>query len=322
MGASTRKLFRWAVVLGSAFVVAACASEPDAPRWVGGKPPKDYSADQYAWGVGSDARAEAAATKAVAEVARKTSGESEGAQVERTWIDEDRKVHWALAVLDRPAQVERLEGEWVAADAQLAATLASAEKDALPSRAFVDVLRAIELAATRDALAARIGRLGGTRPSIDPARDRARLDEQLASLKHSLTIDVEASEMDSKTGMVGDPLEEVRLALSQEVIARGFRIGSPGDWTPSSGWLLIRARVGIEPLDLGSAERFVAVEWNAAVEIDDRTGDGEVLAIKTRKGRTTHLNEQEARREARKQAEAFLVEALADWMDERTTPRS
>jgi hypothetical protein len=85
---------------------------------------------------------------------------------------------------------------------------------------------------------------------------------------------------------------------------------------------LIRARVGIEPLRLGAAERFTAVEWNSAVEVEDRTGDGEVLAILTRKGRTTHLNEHEARREARKQAEAFVVEALSGWMEERTAPRT
>ncbi len=322
MGAATPSFFRWAFVLGSVLVLAACASGPDAPRWVKGKPPKDFPEQQYTWGVGSAEGAEAAATAAVAEVARKTSGESEGATIERTWVDGKRNAHWALAILDRTASIERLKGEWTATDASLSETLATLDQGASPSATFGVVLRAIELAAARDALAVRIGRLGGEAPASDPARTRAVLDEKLASLKHSLTIDVEAWEMDTKTGMVGDPLEEVRLAMSQVVIGRGFRIGSPGDWTPSSGWLLVRARIGIEPLDLGRAERFVAVEWKTAVEVEDRTGDGEVLSILTRKGRTTHLNEQEARREARKQAEAFVVEALSGWMDERTTPRS
>jgi len=322
MGAATRSFFRWAFVLGSVLALAACASGPDAPRWVTGKPPKDFSENQYTWGVGSGEGAEAAAKAAVAEVARKTSGESEGATIERTWIDGKREVHWALAVLDRTAWIERLTGEWKATDARLLETLATQDPNGPPSASFGILLRAIELAAARDALAVRIGHLGGEAPASDPARTRAVLDEQLSALKHSLTIDVEAWEMDAKTGMVGDPLEDVRLAMSQVVIGRGFRIGSPGDWTPSSGWLLIRARVGIEPLDLGRAERFVAVEWNTAVEVEDRTGDGSVLSILTRKGRTTHLNEQEARREARKQAEAFVVEALSGWMDERTTPRT
>lgn len=322
MDAAKRRFFRWALMVGCVLAIAACATGPDAPRWVQGKPPKDFPEKQFTWGVGSGDGADAAATAAVAEIARKTGGESEGGQVERTWIDEKANRHWALAVLDRTAWIERLTGEWNATDARLAEMLASIDPNAAPPTNFMTTLRAVELAAARDALGVRIGRLGGTAPPIDPARTRAGLDEQLASRKHSITIDVEAWEMDAKTGMVGDPLEDLRLAMSQIVIGRGFRIGSPADWAPSSGWLLIRARVGIEALDLGAAERFVAVEWNGAVEVEDRSGDGEVLAILTRKGRSTHLNAREANREARKQAEAFVVEVLSDWMNERTTPRT
>jgi len=313
-------------VLALALGLASCASGPESPRWVRGKPPKDYPETQYTWGVGSGAKAKAAAAAATLEIARKTSGESEGAQIERTWVDEEvdgkGKVHWALAVLDRTAQLERLAGELTAVDAQLVEHLASREQDAPPAKAFVVILRAIELASARDALAARIGRLGGTPPPNDPVHARAILEEQLASLKHAVSIDVEAWESDPKTGMIGDPLDQVRTALAQEVLGRGFRIGTQDDWSASSAWLLIRARVGIDPLDLGASDRFVAVKWSAAVEILDRTGEGEVLAILTDEGRATHLNEHEARREARDQAEGFVAKALASWLDERTTPRS
>lgn len=322
MTTPVRRLLRSVMVLGLASGLASCATGPDVPHWVQGKPHGDFPEEQYTSGVGSGAQAEAAAEAAVAEVARKTSGEREGAKIERTWIDEKGKVHWALAVLDRTAEIERLAGELAATDARLAETLATIDPNGSSSATFMVVLRAVELAAAREGLATRIVHLGGKAPPSDPARTRATLEDQLASLRHTITIDVEAWEMDSKTGMLGDPLEEVRVAMAQEVLGRGFRIASPEDWTPSTGWLLIRGRVGIESLDLGASDRFVAVEWNAVVEISDRTGDGEALAILTREGRSTHLNEQEARRGARKQAEAFVVEALADWMDERTMPRS
>ncbi len=317
-----RRFFRSVMALGLAAGLASCATGTDAPRWVQGKSPRDFPEEQYTWGVGSGAQPHEAAAAAIAEVARKTSGEREGAQIERTWIDESGKVHWALAVLDRTTAIERLAGELAATDATLAETLSTLDQNALPSATFMVLLRAVELAAAREGLATRIGRLGGQSVPGDPTRTRAKLEEQLAAFRHTLTIDVEASEMDSKTGLLGDPLEEVRVAMAQEVLGRGFRIASPGDWAPSAGWLLIRARVGIEPLDLGAADRFVAVEWNAVLEITDRTVDSESLAIMTREGRSTHLNEQEAHREARKQAEAFVVEALAGWMDEWTMPRS
>ncbi len=322
MTTAMRRCFQWAVVLGLASGLASCATGPDAPRWVQGKPPKSFPDRQYTWGVGSGAQPDEAAAAAVAEVARKTSGEREGAQVERTWVDEQAKVHWALAVLDRTAEIERFKGELAATDARLAETLAPLDPDASPSASFGVLLRAVELATAREALATRIVRLGGEAPPSDPTRTRAELEEQLASLRHSLTIDVEAWETDSKSGLLGDPLEEIRVAMAQAVLGRGFRIQSSEGWTTSAGWLLVRARVGIDRLDLGASDRFVAVEWKAIVEINDRTGDGESLAILTREGRSTHLNDPEARREARKQAEAFVVEALSSWMDEWTLPRS
>ena len=81
-------------------------------------------------------------------------------------------------------------------------------------------------------------------------------------------------------------------------------------------------QVGVEPLDLGAADRFTAVEWNAVVEVRDRTGEGEVLAIQTKKARSTHLNEREARREAFQQAGEFVSETFSAWLDERIVPRA
>lgn len=324
MGATTRRLFWSAIGVGLAFGLASCASGPEAPSWARGKQPEGFPEAHYTWGVGSGAAAEVAAASATREIARKTGGESEGAKIERQWIDEegDGKIHWALAVLDRTAQIERLTGELAATDASLAEMLASAEQETPPSKAFAVFFRAIKLASARDEFEVRIGRLGGPPSPGDPSRERTAIEERLASYKHALTIDVEASEMEAKSGAQGDALEEIRTALAQVLLERGFRIATQDDWSPSSTWLLIRARVGLETLRLGSSDRYVAVRWNAVVEVHDRTGEGEVLAILTKEGRAAHLNEHEARRAARIQAEEFAASALGEWLDQQTTPSS
>jgi len=314
--------FVWFLALSALVAsLAGCAGGPDAPSWVKGKP-KGYPAKHYTWGVASGVDASRAADAAIAELGRKSGGETESATIERTWLDERKRVHWALAVLDRTALAQRLQTDWAAADAETAQLLASDVEGAPPSQVLPAVVRAIERASVRDALGARIGRLTGTPPPVDPSRERARLDERLAAFKRATAIDVEAWEMDPQTGSLGEPLEQIRTALAQAVLARGFRVASHDDWSPSASWLLIRAQVGIEPLELGGADRFTAVEWNAVVEVRDRTGEGEVLAIQTKKARATHLNVHEARREALAQAGEFVSTSFSAWLDERLPPPS
>jgi len=319
-----RRAWQWTVRLlvlaGVAACAAHCASPPEAPGWLRGAP-QGYPEDQYVWGVGAGADAEGAASAARAEIGRKTKGETEGVRIAETWIDEKPTVHWALAVLDRTALIARLTEEVAKSEAQLSQLLETAE-GAPPGEALEPVIRTIELTPRRDALLLRIANLGGTPPSFDGAHERAALEERLAALKHSLSIDVQAYEMDSKTGAIGDPLDEIRRALAQQVLEKGFRVDVESDWGRGSpAWLLARARVAFERLDLGPRDSLVAVHWEAALEVEDRVGDGEVVAIRMEEARATHLNEREARRQAQEDAEAFLAGALASWLDEHFTPR-
>jgi len=309
-------------VLLAVVIASACAGGPDAPQWVRGKP-TGFPRDHYSWGVGSGPDAGRAASAAIDALEDETDGESEGATIERKWLDDERQIHWALAVLDRTKAIERLRGALATTEQQLAVALAADASDVPPARRLGGVVRAVELARVRTVIARRIGRLGGeVEPVADPAREPDALAERLAALKHETAIDVEAFEMDARTGTPGEPLDALRTALTQAVLARGFRVDSPSDWSPSSAWLLVRARVGFERLELGDADRFVSVAWNAAVEVHDRTGAGELLAVLSSRARATHVSESEALREARQQAEAFATEAFAGWLDERTKPRS
>lgn len=309
------------IVLAIVAVAAACASPPDAPKWLKGGAPHDYPEDRYVSGVGFGAEPETASSAARAEVARKTKGETEGVEiVKRHVAAEEPPVHWALAVLDRPALLATLTEEVDEAEQQLADELA-AISDAPPEIAIAPMLGAIAVAQRRDALLTRIAHLGGTAPPLESERSRTALDSQLAAIKHALAIDVEAYEMDSRSGMPGEPLDEVRRALAQQVLAKGFALPAESDWGATAGWLRARARIAFERLELGRSADFIAVHWEAALEIEDRVAGGRVVAVLTEESRATHLSEREARRQAQEQAEAFLADAFARWLDEHYSPR-
>ncbi len=304
------------MVLAVALIAAGCAGTPDAPKWLTGGEPHDYPQKQYVSGVGSGGDPDAAASAARAEIARKTKGESEGVEIAKTYVAKTPPAHWALAVLDRPALLARLTEEIGATEQQLSQALA-ASSNASPEEALDPMLGAIMLAQRRDALLTRIVNLGGTPPASEASHSRAALDLQLASIKRALAIDVQAYEMDSQSGMMGAPLDEVRRALAQQVLAKGFALPAESDWGDSPGWLVARARIAFEPLELDRSHDFVAVHWEAALEIEDRAAGGQVVAVLTEESRATHLNEREARRQAQEQAETFLAAALASWLDER-----
>jgi hypothetical protein len=298
--------------------VASCASPPAPPQWIS-EAPQGYPPDHYVVGVGSGQTAEEAASRARAEIARKTSGESESVRIAEAWIDEESNVHWALAVLDRTALLDGLSAELAAVEKPMTESLAEADS-APPERALPAVLRAISFAPRRAALLARIANLGGPPSPGEPDLDRARLEERLTELKRLLPIEVEAFEMDSKTGRIGEPLDEVRRAVAQKVIELGFPVGVQNAWGSDPAWLLASSRVAFERLQLHPRDRLVAVHWEAALEITDLKADSQVVAILTEEARATHLNEREARRQAQEDAEAFLATAFADWLSGQTTP--
>jgi hypothetical protein len=61
----------------------------------------------------------------------------------------------------------------------------------------------------------------------------------------------------------------------------------------------------------------VAVHWDAALEITDVAGGGDVVALMSEQGRSVHLNEREARRRADEEATRFAAGALEAWLHQR-----
>jgi len=318
----TRLFHSWRPLALFTALLAGCAHPPQAPDWIR-NPDKGYPADRYTVGLGAGADAERAANNARAQIVRATQGETEGIEIAETWIDPEPQTHWALAVLDRQALVARLQEELSALESQRNEVMSAAEGGP-PERALSAVVQALDLTASIDSIGVRIAHLEGQKAESPPeASKRAAFEARLAEIKRSLPIEIEANEMDPKTGDPGDPLDELRRALAQQVIALGFPVAETGGWgVAESTWLVARARVATERLQLLKRDRLVAVHWDAALEIIDLTADGQLVAVLTDEGRATHLNEVEATRQAREEAEQFLSRALGDWLRLRITPRS
>ncbi|MBY0400613.1 hypothetical protein K2X89_09980, partial [Myxococcota bacterium] len=212
----------------SAGLLAGCAHDSGPPRWLE-HPGRGWQASRYVTGVGSGEDPEAAAAAARAEIARQTKGEREGIEIARTYVAKKPRVHWALAVLDRPALIARL-GEQIAAADEQRATRAESAKAESPEQAVITILDAIALTREREALRTRIARLEGAPPPGDPPPTRESLDAQLASVKRSLAISAEAYEMDPESGELGAPLDSIRRSLARQILAKGFSLPAEGEW--------------------------------------------------------------------------------------------
>lgn len=315
-----RKAVAWGMVSLVALQAVACAGSRDAPKWLSGGEPHDYPEKRYVSGVGSGGDPDAAAASARAEVERKTQGEREGVTIAKTHVAKTSHEYWALAVLDRPRLLSRLTEEVGQLEQQISENILAVES-ATPEEALAPMLGAIALGQRRDSLLTRIAHLGGTPAESAVSLSRAALDLRLAAIKHALSIDVQAYEMDSQSGMAGSNLDGIRRALAQQVLAKGFALPAENDWGDRSGWLIARARIAFETLGLDRSHDFVAVRWEAVLELEEGAAAGKVVAMLTDESRATHLNEREARRQAQEQAEAFLTGALSSWLDEHLASR-
>lgn len=319
IGRATRRGVRGLLIGLTAALLAGCAHDSGLPSWIE-DPGRSWPAPRYVTGIGQGEDPEAASVAARAEIARKTKGELEGIEIARTHVSSKPTVHWALAVLDRPALIARL-GEQIADADQRRAAAAERAKAEAPEKAVATLLEAVALTRQREQLRTRIAHLEGTPPPSDTPPSRAALDEQLAGVKHALTIAVEAYEMDPESGEIGAPLDAVRRALAQQVLAKGFSLPVESEWgDPAPAWLRVRARIGFERLELGGRQGYVAVQWEAALEIEDPGAGGQVIALLNDEARATHITERPARRLAREESIEFVTQGLGRWLDERYAP--
>jgi hypothetical protein len=273
--------------------------------------------------VGEGKSAESAARDGLAKLAAQTAESTESAAIADTFFDGESETHLALAVMDLAPLRAQLAAELALADAKLGAAVASADVDS-PDQALPKLEAALALQSEREALRARLVKLGGEVPEAASALPgRADLERRLAETRKLLPIEVEAWEMDPSTGETLAPLDELRREIVKKVIAAGFPV-SPQElrWGGDPVWLSVRARLALERLHLGDAQSVVAVQWDAVVEISDPAAGAELTAMLTQEGRATHLNETEARRQARGAAAEFVAESLETWLESRArTPQ-
>lgn len=301
-------------------IALACAGDSGPPQWIE-DPHGPFPEARYVVGVGQGPHREDAAEAARAEIARQTRGEREGIVIERRWTAKTPRVHWALAVLDRPALVDRLAERIAESDERLAAeATAAAATDLAPSEALDGLLAAFALLRERDALRERIAILDGTPPPPETTPSREALAERLAAVKQSLAIAVDAQEIEPSTGTPVAALDSVRRALAQQVLAEGFALAPERTWGDTPAWLDVRASVAFEPLDLGARHDLTSIEWQASLEILDASAEGRTLALLSEQARAVHLNPTSTRRLAREQATESLARALARWLTGRYDP--
>lgn len=299
-------------------LLAGCASKPAPPDWLQGSSPR-YPSDRWVVGVGVSRDLDHAAEDALHAISEQMPGESQDATVADTWVDPDSGMHWVLAVLDKKEVAKRLEAELARIEARIAANRAAAGS-ADPEPALASLSAAIALLDERDALRARITELGGepAESADDAARTAAALRDAFARTRRELRIEISAWEMDGKTGAPGEPLDADRRALTRKALELGFAVDARQvAWGTDPVWLRVESKVAVEPLRLHPHDTLVAVHWDAAVEITDVAGGGDVVAVLTDEGRSTHLNEQEATRLAHADARAFATSALEDWLRTR-----
>ena len=303
-----------------ALLVLGCSGGAGPPNWIE-HPQRRFPEPRFVTGVGQGPVRPAADEAARAEVTRRTGGEREGIEIARRWRAKEPRVHWALAVLDRPALVARLIERIERTDQQLAAFSAEAT-DAPPPERIAGALAGIALIRERDALRDRIARLEGDPPSPETTPSRSELEARLSAAKQAFTIAVEAYEMDPISGALGQTLDRVRRALVQQVLDRGFALPPESEWGDAPATALrVRARIAFDPLDLGHRQDFTSIQWDASLEVEDPAAGGPVIALLSDQARATHLNARSTRRLAQEQAIEFLSRALASWLDEHYAPR-
>ena len=121
--------------------------------------------------------------------------------------------------------------------------------------------------------------------------------------------------MHPRSGEVGGRLDETHRALIQKVTELGFTVDeSEQAWGEDATWLVVRSRLALDRMRLLETDQFVAVRWDATLEIKDLAENGKLVAVLTKEGRATHLNEHEARNLAQEDAADFAASALDDWL--------
>ena len=347
----------WLVVLACVLggLLGCAGADPGKPGWVSaGRAPDTMPPERFIIGVGSGRNTRVAATNARGEIARtlrahidqqihdrqrsdshqgneitsqniradtriSTNVILQGVRIDETWQDPATGLYWALAVLDKAQERERIRDLRGRESERLRRAMAAAEQARGPEEEIAALRDAVDAVRAMDEPGAGQILLGGKPLMRDPSLPTlAALSARLSALRGQLPVAIEAREVDLASGRalgLAEPLED---ELSEAVTALGFPI-LRGSSPASPLWLHVRSEIGIA-LQPELSQKFFVYRWEGELELRKATADGRrVVAVVSEHGRVTHSIDRLAQLHARREAQTRLAETLAQKLVELTS---
>ena len=295
----------------------------DKPEWVDGRA-SSYPPSQYLTGVGQGDNRSTAENQAYAAVARIFKAEvaaqakdweaylvtehDEVATAERrltidhvtkvstdkvlenvsigdAWYDAEKRVHYALAVVNRSQAEASLTDKVVSLDREIDADMVEARQTADKLAKVRALRRAGRSLVLREAYNTDLRVIRSSGQGIPSGHRVGELSGELAQfLSSNLGVAMQIS---------GDQAEPIQRALAQGLVREGFHVSAGAEeGDADSSELLVRAMIRLIPIEVQDPN-FRYVRWCADLEIVELATQRVVGAL-ARGGKEGHLSEREA----------------------------
>lgn len=307
------------------FGVSGCAwlGGRDKPEWVDGRA-SDYSPSQYLTGVGQGENRGLAENQAYAAVARifkaevaaqakdweayfvienhavasaerrltidhvtkvSTDKVLENVSIGDAWYDAQRRMHYALAVVNRSQADASVTDKVVRLDREIEADVAESRQTADKLAKVRALRRAGRNLVLREAYNTDLRVIRSSGQGVPSGYRVGELSGELAQF------------LSANLGMVlqisGDQVEPIQRALAEGLVREGFLVTTDSRGSDAeSSELLVRVMTRLTPIEVQDPN-FKYVRWCSDVEIVERATQRVVGAI-ARGGKEGHLTEREA----------------------------
>jgi hypothetical protein len=277
-----------------------CATIGTSPAWVEGEPAGEYPASRYWTAVGSGESLESARAAATSELSRMFSAAVSA---------ETRRI-WALAVLDRDRECQRVRSEAGDLVRRLEAATAEVQGQPHPLAAIRATRQAAKLGLELDGWQARSRALGRDcveGRSVSTARLLTDLDERMGDL----SFVVNAREVDSRSGVSRGPLPQLRERIASELTDLGFRVGPVAG---AAERIAVEARLRLDRMETDPDR--VEFRWQGSAEIGSVEPGEEPILVVEEEGVESHPDASTANLRARQDGEQTLSDRLARLLEQ------
>jgi hypothetical protein len=322
-----------------------CATIGTSPAWVEGEPAGEYPASRYWTAVGSGESLESARAAATSELSRmfsaavsaetrriraetipdsiddtiarrllgtRSPGEAEldGSEAPLQWQEPETGRIWALAVLDRDRECQRVRSEAGDLVRRLEAATAEVQGQPHPLAAIRATRQAAKLGLELDGWQARSRALGRDcveGRSVSTARLLTDLDERMGDL----SFVVNAREVDSRSGVSRGPLPQLRERIASELTDLGFRVGPVAG---AAERIAVEARLRLDRMETDPDR--VEFRWQGSAEIGSVEPGEEPILVVEEEGVESHPDASTANLRARQDGEQTLSDRLARLLEQ------